>query len=91
MQNQPRYLEFGRGAGTGVDIDTTTPTGRFVLTIFAGLSQFERELTRERVMAGLSAARARGRQGGWKSAFTKAMLRRAQAAMQNRVTSVGWA
>jgi hypothetical protein len=45
---------------TGVDIVTTTPTGRFVLTIFAGLSQFERELTRERVMAGLSAARAAG-------------------------------
>jgi DNA invertase Pin-like site-specific DNA recombinase len=73
---------------TGVNIDTTTPTGRFVLTIFAGLSQFERELTRERVMAGLAAARARGRQGGRKSAFTKAALRRAQAAMQNRDTSI---
>ncbi len=44
---------------TGVSIDTTTPTGRFVLTIFAGLSQFERELTRERVMAGLAAARVK--------------------------------
>jgi DNA invertase Pin-like site-specific DNA recombinase len=73
---------------TGVDIDTTTPTGRFVLTIFAGLSQFERELTRERVLAGLAAARARGRQGGRKSAFTKAMLRRAQAAMKYRDTSI---
>src|SRR5258706_5927373 len=73
---------------TGVSIDTTTPTGRFVLTIFAGLSQFERELTRERVMAGLAAARARGRQGGRKSAFTKSALRRAQAAMQNRDTSI---
>jgi hypothetical protein len=49
---------------------------------------FERELTRERVMAGLAAARARGRQGGRKSAFTKAALRRAQAAMQNRDTSI---
>jgi DNA invertase Pin-like site-specific DNA recombinase len=73
---------------TGVHIDTTTPTGRFVLTIFAGLSQFKRELTRECVMAGLAAARARGRQGGRKSAFTKAMLRQAQAAMQNRDTSI---
>jgi DNA invertase Pin-like site-specific DNA recombinase len=59
-----------------------------VLTIFAGLSQFERELTRERVMAGLAAACARGRQGGQKSAFTKAALRRGQAATQNRGTSI---
>jgi DNA invertase Pin-like site-specific DNA recombinase len=59
-----------------------------VLTIFAGLAEFERELIRERVMAGLNAARARGRKGGRKSAFTPSKLRRAQAAMAHRDTSV---
>jgi len=73
---------------TGVDIDTTTPTGRLVLTIFAGLAEFERELIRERVMAGLEAARARGHTGGRMSSLTPSMLRRAQAAMASRDTNV---
>lgn len=72
---------------TGVDIDTSTPTGRLVLTIFAGLAEFERELIRERVMAGLASARARGRKGGRKSSLTPSKLRQAQAAMQHRDTS----
>jgi DNA invertase Pin-like site-specific DNA recombinase len=45
-------------------LDTTTPQGSLLLTIFAGLSQFERDLTRQRTRQGLEAARARGRQGG---------------------------
>lgn len=39
-------------------------------------------------MAGLAAARARGRKGGRKFALTKAQVRLAQAAMSNRDTSV---
>lgn len=45
-------------------LDTTTPQGRLLFTIFSGVSQFERELTHERTMEGLAAARARGRLGG---------------------------
>ena len=45
-------------------IDTTTATGRLTFAIFGALAQFERELLRERTMAGLEAARARGRRGG---------------------------
>ena len=45
-------------------IDTTTPGGRLVFHIFGSLSQFEREIVRERTIAGLDAARARGRTGG---------------------------
>ena len=41
-------------------VDTTSATGRLVLHILAALSQFERELTKERITAGLAAARARG-------------------------------
>lgn len=45
-------------------IDTTTASGEFMFTIFSALAQFERRLIQERTMAGLSAARARGRKGG---------------------------
>ena len=38
--------------------------GRLLFTIFSGVSQFERELIRERTMEGLASARARGRMGG---------------------------
>jgi DNA invertase Pin-like site-specific DNA recombinase len=47
-------------------IDTTNSSGELVFHIFAALAQFERELIRERTMAGLWAARARGRLGGRK-------------------------
>ena len=45
-------------------LDTTTPHGKLLFTISAGISQFERDLTHERTMDGLAAARARGRLGG---------------------------
>lgn len=41
-------------------IDASTATGRLVLAILAGLAEWERTLIRERVTAGLTAARARG-------------------------------
>ena len=45
-------------------IDTGTPAGKLVFRIFASLAEFERELIRERTMAGLAAAKAQGRTGG---------------------------
>ncbi|MFQ5622528.1 MAG: recombinase family protein [Paracoccaceae bacterium] len=68
-------------AGHGAEIDTATPAGRLVFGIFAALAEFERELIRERVMAGLAAARARGRRGGAPRRMTAAKLRLAQAAL----------
>ncbi|WP_242637635.1 recombinase family protein [Desulfobacter hydrogenophilus] len=47
-------------------IDTTSASGELVFNIFAALSQFERELIRERTKSGLSAARSRGIVGGRK-------------------------
>ena len=35
-----------------------------IMTVFAGIAEFERDLIRERTHAGLQAARARGRKGG---------------------------
>jgi DNA invertase Pin-like site-specific DNA recombinase len=46
------------------NIDTTTAGGRLIFHVFGALAQFERELVRERTLAGLHAARARGRNGG---------------------------
>lgn len=45
-------------------MDTTTAGGRLVFHFFGALAEFERDLIRERTMAGLAAARARGRVGG---------------------------
>ena len=52
-------------------------------------AEFERELIRERTIAGLSSARARGRNGGRPYRMTPAKLRLAQAAMAKRDTKVG--
>ena len=65
-------------------IDTTSATGRLVFGIFATLAEFERDLTLERTMAGLAAARARGRTGGRPRLMTRAKLRTAMAMMADR-------
>lgn len=81
-----------RGVGfrvlTGSPIDTTTASGKLVFGIFASLAEFERELIRERTMAGLASARARGRIGGRPRAMTKAKVRLAEAAMGKPETNV---
>src|SRR5580698_10905807 len=45
-------------------MDTTTASGELLFHVFGAPAQYERALTRERVMAGLAAARRRGRVGG---------------------------
>jgi DNA invertase Pin-like site-specific DNA recombinase len=40
--------------------DTTSAAGRMVLTVFAGIAEFERALIHERTSSGRTAARARG-------------------------------
>ncbi|HAU0311385.1 TPA: recombinase family protein [Legionella pneumophila] len=52
-------------------IDTTTPQGRLVFNIFSSLAEFERELIRERTLAGLEAARLRGKKGGRPAGLSK--------------------
>jgi DNA invertase Pin-like site-specific DNA recombinase len=57
------------------NFDTTTASGRLVFHFFAALTQFERELIRERTMLGLSAAKARGRTGGRKHKMSHLQMR----------------
>src|SRR5271167_4819251 len=45
-------------------MDTSTAGGKHIYSIFGALAEFERSLIRERTVAGLTAARARGRVGG---------------------------
>jgi DNA invertase Pin-like site-specific DNA recombinase len=45
-------------------IDTATPMGRFFFRILASIAELERDIISERTKAGLSSARARGRNGG---------------------------
>ena len=74
--------------GEGAQIGTTTASGRMIFGIFTTPAEFERDLIRERNMAGLAAARARVRKRGRKFALTKALVRLAQTAMTQRETSV---
>ncbi len=67
--------EFGRRQvhlrSLGEQIDTGTAGGRLLFHLMASIAEFERDLIRERTMAGLHAARARGRTGGRPSALTE--------------------
>jgi DNA invertase Pin-like site-specific DNA recombinase len=45
-------------------LDTTTAHGKMLFTIFAGIAQFERDLTSERTKEGIQAARKRGKYPG---------------------------
>ncbi len=74
--------------GQGANIDTTTSSGKLIFGIFAALAEFEGDLIRERTVAGLAAARARGRKGGRQFELTKNQIRLAQSAMANRDTHV---
>jgi DNA invertase Pin-like site-specific DNA recombinase len=57
----------GRGVGfrsLKESLDTTTAGGKLIFHVFGALAEFEREIIRERTVAGLESARARGRHGG---------------------------
>ena len=46
------------------NVDTTTSSGKLVLTIFAALSEFERSIIRERAAEGIAIAKAKGKKLG---------------------------
>lgn len=81
----------GRGVGfrsVTESIDTTTATGRLVFAIFGALAEFERQLIRDRTLAGLASARARGRVGGRPSVMTPARVAAARALLSQPGASV---
>lgn len=64
-------------------IDTRSPTGQLVFHMFGALAEFERNLIRERTIAGLRAARARGRKGGRPRKLTAKDLKTVRALLRS--------
>src|SRR5215470_8319557 len=62
-------------------IDTTTPAGRLLFHVLAAISEFERDLIRDRVLAGLRRARTQGIRIGRPKKLVD--LRRAQAMLDS--------
>lgn len=56
-------------AQTGIDFDLSTPNGKLMLTLLAGMAEFERDLNIERTMSGLATARAKGKTLGRPEGF----------------------
>lgn len=68
------WVQYLEEQGVGLQslhesIDTHTPAGKLTFHLFGALAEFERNLIRERTLAGLEAARARGRKGGRRKAL----------------------
>jgi len=70
------------------NLDTTSGTGKLVFHLFASLAEFERDLIRERTLAGLAAARARGRKGGRPRVLEANQVALARAMYQDKRNSV---
>lgn len=64
-------------------IETRSPAGKLVFHVFAALAEFERNLIRERTLAGLNAARARGRKGGRPAKLSPKEIRTIRALLKN--------
>ena len=62
---------------------TTTPHGEFLFNVFGALAQYERALTKERIMAGLEAAKRRGTRGGRPHAISDETMEAIREAMDN--------
>ena len=69
------------------NLDTTTATGKLMLTMLSALSQFERDIIAERTREGLKAARARGRMGGRKPVGNTESKRKAIALYESNTVS----
>lgn len=73
-----RILDFGGSA-----VDSGSPTGRLMLTMFSAIGQFEREMMLERQREGIAAAKAAGKYKG------RAATARAKSAEVNELFAAG--
>ena len=72
----------------GEKIDTGSASGKLQFHVFAALAEFERNLIRERTLAGLSAARARGRVGGRKPKLSEKQIREIKSLLSDPAAKV---
>ena len=65
IQNLVEFMSELQALNVGLyvhqqSLDTSTPSGRMIFSIFSALAEYERELIRERIIAGLNRARKQG-------------------------------
>jgi DNA invertase Pin-like site-specific DNA recombinase len=63
-------------------IDTNTAAGRMLYSVLGALAQFERDILRERTVAGMRAAKKRGQHVGRKPALSAIQKKEAQAMIE---------
>lgn len=73
-----RALDFG--------IDTTTPTGRLMLTFFAALAEYERETILEKTRAGQLLAKAKGKHVGRPAKINEEKYAKVKKALENGIS-----
>ena len=85
-----RLKEIGAGLKSLAEpwADTTSPAGLMVLTIFAGIADFERSLIGERTNAGREAAKARGVRFGPKPLLTPEQITHARRLIEEDLRPV---
>lgn len=71
------------------NIDTASSGGKLIFHIFGALAEFERDVIRERTLAGLQAARERGRVGGRPRALDDKQVAMARSLLEQNGHSVG--
>jgi DNA invertase Pin-like site-specific DNA recombinase len=76
--------------GQGIDTDKASPVGRLLLHVVGAVAQFERELIRERVVAGVRQAQTKGTKSGLPIGRPRRVFRRDEAA-RLRADGRSWA
>ena len=71
------------------NLDTASSTGKLIFHIFGALAEFERDIIRERTMAGLAAARVRGRVGGRPKIMDEGKIKLARTLVADNSRSIG--
>jgi DNA invertase Pin-like site-specific DNA recombinase len=69
-------------------LDTSTASGKLIFTVFAAMAEFERNVIKERTMAGLRSAREKGRRGGRKPKLSAHKLRMARTLLADPMTTL---
>ena len=69
-------------------LDTSSSGGKLIFHIFGALAEFERDVIRDRTMAGLAAARARGRVGGRPKIMTDKKVRLAKTLLADPTNTI---
>jgi DNA invertase Pin-like site-specific DNA recombinase len=69
-------------------VETNSAAGKLIFHLFGALSEFERQLIRERTKAGIAAARARGRKGGRRPSLDQGKIKEIKALMADPTIKV---